>query len=303
LAARGVQNDMRFRNQERLEDAAPVVRPAAHGVAPIAAAAVTDPGTERVTPGELAQALTAIEQRRFAETMQRSDTVAIADALEELESDVSPEAVLRQVLLMRESRSVEPKQLARSQQNAVKLAAFVASACLTFVGAELFFRSAPAPQMQLPAPQYPTALMRMAPPAGTTVVNDDIHHAPIRRTLAEIADGHPFHAALGVGFIANNIGLVTLIDYGADPSNTAWMVLKFGGQAYLRAYTAPASDAVLRNSPVTLYAQPNIPGSPRAEQITVPIANLQSYGPTGGCIPSPFTALHLNPDAHLHDTW
>jgi hypothetical protein len=81
------------------------------------------------------------------------------------------------------------------------------------------------------------------------------------RTWAEVGEGEVVEAKPAVlrrllrGEPQGSPALVVR-DPGAHPRADAWLLVKHGGAAYLRGYTAPASARVLSQGTVRLYSFP-----------------------------------------------
>jgi hypothetical protein len=133
----------------------------------------------RVSPEELAAALSRLEARREQEAAQRKSTVPIGETLRELGIDRSPEEVLAEVEALRSAQRTAAKGQSLTVQKRLPFA--LAAACLfavslavTLVGVRQT-RLAPPPAMATPVMATPVMMepTRVQPTATAGDLNGD----------------------------------------------------------------------------------------------------------------------------------
>lgn len=271
--------------------------------APQAAASAAE---TRVTPQELADALTAIEARRAERARQIEGTIPIGEAVRQLGLEVAPDEILEEVRAQRTRQAaVEEAQTRRATRPKAQPRLWLWLAPLTlslfFIGLLRSMRSVPlAPQMAAPMVVSPVPASRQS----AILVVDVAGGQGVLRTLAEVGDGRPVRCGwtdamrLLPGGEAGNYGYMQ----GQEQSGPKrWQLIKHGGRIYLRGWLAlPMSEAALQTGAVTLYSAPPSQGATR---ITLPVETSRYQGGTFGGEPEQFQLAISSLDGHAGEKW
>ena len=242
----------------------------------------------RVTPEELAAAITALQIRKEGQP----GTIAIGDAVEELGLDVTPEEVLAEVQARRQAALKRTRQ---SRGQRFVLALGLAGVLLGLgVEGQFFLQKHPQPIIFKPVQAAATsAAIRPKPgmqsveatPDGQDFWIDD--HA-----LTQIFQKTPLTQIMAHRTQAN---------YG-EP----WHMIKHDGKVYLVAFTPPKSERQLEQNHVALYSGPPEGFTMTLENgqdnyiaVTVPIADVRLEDAQIYERAEKITVSNLHPDSHL----
>ncbi len=228
----------------------------------------------RVTPEELAAAVTALQIRKEGSP----GTIAIGDAVEELGLDVTPEEVLAEVQAKR--------QVAKPKRRRDYRALACAFACISVL---VFSRAIPAPN-RAGIPSEQPAQIQINP--NMLQVKDDTGR---QAYLSEVGNNHVFQCRMGGGH-------TTALDY--QPNNLTvpeWTLIKHDDQFYVRGWMPRVSDKVLKTDGV-FFSNDKNPQFPIA--VTFPIRGFKvcySTGDEDGQETLHATDIHL--DSHAYEKW
>ena len=236
----------------------------------------------RVTPEELAAAVTALQIRKEGQP----GTIAIGDAVEELGLDVTPEEVLAEV----QARRAKPKR--RRDYRALACA----FACVAMFGVGDIVAS-----QRYDAPQIATVSS-----VDTTQVD----------TLNEVEDEQQFFVDThGLRQIIEGIASSQVQVY-PDSQGIHWGIIKHNGKVYVQAYTFSTTERKLKSETADLYnSEDQVDEIIKADgereythetvKITLPIQSFhyEDSQITSGRPKAMITVTNIHPDNHLWDSF
>lgn len=240
----------------------------------------------RVTPTELADALAVMQARKEGDL----DTIALGDAVHDLNLDETPEDVLRVVQARREEVQRE-QATSRRKTKRTRWLALTAAMFAVFPVTHLL-RTHGQTHSASPAAIATPAVIAEALPEMQTV-------SAVPNEQEFYADAH----ALAQMFQKAPAEQIIVHRTQADPM---WSLIKHGGKIYLEAYTPPISENQLKQKHAVLYSVPldryaTLEGSKELfyRQAEVPLATLsledsQMKGPA-----EQITVSHIVPDSYL----
>jgi hypothetical protein len=207
----------------------------------------------RVTPEELAQALAAVESRRAEEQQREADTIALGDAILQLDLNVTPEELLAEMNRQRQERQqagVHKKQ--RRQRILVLGMALCASLLFNLLYiARSHVDVAPARAATV-TPGPPGALPNFPKlsqvPDGLTVFVD-------HETLSALASGTPENAVV--------VDARQYVD-----SRRLWRLVKHAGKVSVQAFISEADALSIANDREGLVYATDPTGSGAAFTLT-----------------------------------
>jgi hypothetical protein len=267
-------------------------------IAPHAAASAAE---TRVTPQELADALTAIEARRTERDRQIEGTIPIGEAVRQLGLEIAPDEILEEVRAQRTRQAaVEEAQTLRAAQPKARPRPWLWLVALVFAP---FFLYSLRSGTRVPPSPAATPVLSSSQQSAILVV-DEIGERGVLRTLAEIGDGRPVRCgwtdavSLLTGGEASSYGYME----GQEQSGPKrWRIIKHGGRIYLRGWLAlPMSEAALQTGAVTLYSAPS---SKEATPITLPVETSRYQGGTFGVEPEQIRLAISSLDKHAGEKW
>lgn len=249
----------------------------------------------RVTAEEFARAVARHQARREEAAQKLEGTVSLGDAVRELNIDITPEELLAEVQAARaEAQAVHAVPQARRRP---RWGLFAASAgLLAALAVSLYgLRQAVAPlpaDVQMSAATLSTVIPITAP--DTILVQDNSGKSPVLRTLQEIPNGVPVHCSL-----TQTDGHASLADF-SNPS-TAWTVIKYNGQVYVRGWIANMSRQAMHAGNVTLARRKELVSGAAPRPVSLALSGIQ-------CIPAQgndemIIAQKVQPDGHFDDRW
>ena len=236
----------------------------------------------RVTPEELAAAITRLEKRKDADARQTEGTVAIGEIVQQLGLEATPEEVLAEV---EKGRRKSPKKQSASPAKRLVLALGLTGILLGLVvdGAVLL-RVSDHPHGNDVQPTLPTSGLVVGDASGRLVM------------LSEVGDEQPVHSVL-----YNGSGQFEFIAYQPGyPSENTWTLVKHHGQVYVHGWTLKASKSVLEMDGTGVTATPS---SERQflTQITLPL-NAFNVAPTRSDAEE-FHAVNIHLDKYAWEKW
>ncbi len=232
--------------------------------------AQTQPAAQvRVTPEELAAAVTALQIRKEGQP----GTIAIGDAVEELGLDAYPEEVLKEVEAQRQSAQKRLRMTSRKR----KWLACLSLSLLCFSGFGIYSatgigsfddrRLMPGTQPYNLEPRT-LALVPATP-------------KPIVSTLAEAPDGRTLYCsphAIDVEAMSRNTQ-ETPLEIREPVTEMNWPVVKHGKDLYVRGWIrSPLSKAAAKLSDVEIYNEPSLPQLGATPQKVTLKLDLQTSG-------------------------
>ena len=259
-----------------------------HEDAPQAAPQTPPAAKVRVTPEELAAAVTALQIRKEGQP----GTIAIGDAVEELGLDVTPEEVLAEVQARRQAK---PKQLRSRAWDRAVLAlglggiALWGSFCLmpTYPFEDASTISSNMTTVTgVPSGETASTRIKVAP---NLMVGDASGKVMM---LSEAKDNQPVRCTLV------NSSTPEFIQYFPNDSGDSWTLIKHGDKLYVRGWILRLSPRVVRQYGVDVSRS-------RDANFVVPVTL-----PLKGFIVSPevgsnaeFHAVNVSFDQHAYEKW
>ena len=220
----------------------------------------------RVTPEELAAAVTALQIRKEGQ----SGTIAIGDAVEELGLDVTPEEVLAEVQARRQAAPKKKRQL-RGQSFVLALG--IAGVLLGLAVDSNVLTQAQSIQLVPGTEPY-----HLEP---RTLALAPVSSKPLIMTLAEAPDGKTVYCsphAIYVAAMSRNTQ-ETQPEIREPVTEMNWPVVKYGKELYVRGWIrSPLSKAAAKLSEVEVFNKPSVPQlGATPQQITLKL-DLQTSG-------------------------
>ncbi len=240
----------------------------------------------RVTPEELAAAVTALQIRKEGQP----GTIAIGDAVEELGLDVTPEEVLAEVQARRQTI---PRKRRSKLWDRLVVALGVSGILLwcSFFVVDYSSGSPSYNEQTVPTASYSSTFSVTPPPVHLTcspslVVADASGKLVM---LSEVGDNQPVTCALN----GNSLEQAT----GMEPNR--WTLIKHDGKVYLRGWMARTSTSVLEKDGADVSASQN--------SISVPVTLLISgfnFSETPQDFPGrDFHAADIHLDKYAYEKW
>ena len=185
------------------------------------------PDQHRVTPEELAKALAAVEARKEQSARETEGTIPIGEAVRQLGFDVTPDEVWAEVQAQRTQGRRGSRPRRRFRMMGLIMLPVV-------VGVGLVLARLPASKSDIPKPALPAALTASA----DLTVLDGIGPKRHLETLAEVPEDHPVQATMC------SCG----VEFGEyDSQENTWTLIKHSGRLYVRGWTLPMTEAVMRS--------------------------------------------------------
>jgi len=205
----------------------------------------------RVTPEELAAAVTALQIRKEGQP----GTIAIGDAVEELGLDVTPEEILQVVQGRRHTVHKQNGLIAGKRKWIISLSFTLL--CFTGLGAYSVVSNSYPDSSQLVPATTPYALepriLALDPAAPKQAIS----------TLAEAPNGRTVYcsvAAIETAAMSRNVQMGPQQEINQPVSQLNWPVVKHDKQLYIRGWVRmPLSKEAARISVVELFNKPNLP--------------------------------------------
>ena len=240
----------------------------------------------RVTPQELAAAITRLEARQG----ENEGTIPLGDAVQELGLNATPEELLREI----EAGRVQQKRQTRTHPtNAASVWTVFIIALSLFLLMAAYLRTAP-----VPAPPVSAVTAPAAPQAAPIGIPDHLlvrQHDGKMVMLSEVPDGQPVFCELA----ATETG-AKLADFA--PGDYHWTIVKHGGKVYVRGWIGDMSEAALRSTTVNVHALAQyVTSGIHPVPVTLPLDGFQS--PPGLTSDNMISATHVTPDEHLKEKW
>ena len=211
----------------------------------------------RVTPEELAAAITALQIRKEGQP----GTIAIGDAVEELGLDVTPEEVLAEV----RARQVTPSRKRLIRGRRFILALGVAGILLGIGVNSGMLTQAQSSQLVPGTDPYHVepSILALNPALPKPVVT----------TLAEAPDGKTVYCSVRGISVAETSRYTQEAQPEVNDAVTEmnWPVVKYGKDLYVRGWTRlPLSKEAAKIASVEIFNKPNLPQiGPNPQQVTV----------------------------------
>ena len=230
----------------------------------------------RVTPEELAAAVTALQIRKEGQP----GTIAIGDAVDELGLDVTPEEVLAEVQARRQAKPKKAQRL-RGQHFVLALGIVGVLLGLAVDGNGLLQMSH---RNDIAQPSSSLAYVTANP---DLMVEDNYG-----RTIAlnEAGDNQPVHCT----FDSQASMFGQYVPYGSS-----WTLIKHNGKLYVRGWMLKEPSELIKSNGIDLFQER---GHRPAIPVTVPLENL-SASRTQGDGDNQIRAENVTLDQHAWEKW
>ncbi len=246
----------------------------------------------RVTPEELAAAITRLEAKKDAGQRNLEGTVAIGEVVQQLGLDATPEEVLDEVLAGRAQVVPADKRLSSRKRLVLALTAGVA-----FVGLVAWTTS--------PKSDNSSAINAM-PESPTTYVTalkaTPVHITPYPNLgvgdtsgngflLSEVGDNQPTHCI----YDGN-----TFQGYSFDAINNgqSWTLIKHDGKVYVRGWIRKTSPKAMRANGIDISTWNS---SGFVVPVTLPTDGFKVMPNSGSSVQ--FHAVDIHTDEHAYEKW
>jgi hypothetical protein len=259
----------------------------------------------RVTPDEFSAAVAEIQKRKAEEERILADTVQVDEVVRDLNLDVSPEEILKEVEAQRKARAAAamPKT-PRPPRSFAPLVEEVQ----TQVATRGFFRSKKQRDAVVGWISTVALIVVVGNVLGNNVSND--FFSQINALIGSDAVSAPLTSYnFAKPAAIDNDQLNSLIN-GADPSKVTimkngdldsnWTIEKLGSKYYIWAWV---DGNQLSSSVITLYNDEDDVPEHNDEKLTVPTSSLSGSFVSGAGENSSIAVKNLKLDEQAHDAW
>lgn len=246
----------------------------------------------RVTPEELAAAITRLEAKKDAHQRQADSTVAIGDVVEQLGLDATPEEVLAEVEAER-TRQTIPQHKRLSPSRRLRILTAIGAALVGFsiweISPYLAGNTIPSnpTQTTINSPFVPTAIE-----PNRILVNPDLLVGDASGKLvllSEVGNNQSVHCTYNNGRFQQ---------YSPNSASTIWTLIKLDGRLYVRGWLPKMSPKVLQSEGADVSA---VKGNEFTVPITLPLRGVSVLEGAGG--DAEFHALNIHLDKHAYEKW
>lgn len=258
----------------------------------------------RVTPEELAAALSRLEAQKEAGQRQADGTIPLGEAVQELGLNTTPEELLQEIEAGR--ARFQENHLQTPWPQAKRMRVGIACALALLLSGGMVFSvhpSAPAPSAAiLPA----TAIVLPAAQATPKTISLDPNLLVITASgklvmLSEVGDNQPVQCFY-------NDDDRSFQSYSSENPTVrkSWTLIKHSGQVYVRGWIGPISDQAMRKYGVYIGTWESDlidsdPSHTSHNQITIPLNGFQIG--SGGRSDMEFHAVNIHLDKHAYEKW
>lgn len=236
----------------------------------------------RVTPEELAAAVTALQIRKEGQP----GTIAIGDAVEELGLDVTPEEVLAEVQARRTRQEHTGKRLSTTKFFGLTLIAGVALIGLTAW-------SISSSEQGISTSNAPVAVPVVAPTHILAEPNLIVGDASGKiMMLSEARDNQPVRCTLV------NSSTPEFIQYFPSDSVNSWTLIKHGNKIYVHGWILRLSPSVVRQYGVDVSRSRD---ANFVAPVTLPLEGFTVSPEVGSN--AEFHAVNIHLDKHAYEKW
>lgn len=240
----------------------------------------------RVTPEELAAAISRLDARKDANQRHADATIPIGEAVQQLGLEATPEEILAEVRTVRASK---PKRRLGLRAR-LGVAALVV---LSLMGGEAVYSFYGPPWGWISRPADETVTFTSAPVATP----GRIQLAPSLLVgsgsgkmllLSEVGDDQPIHCGYGGGAFQQY----------SPGASTAWTLIKHGGKVYVRGWTLDMSPVVLAKAGADVST---VGDAHFRVPITLPVSGFTVVTDAGS--DTLFHAVNIHLDKHAYEKW
>jgi len=237
----------------------------------------------RVTPEELATAITRLEAHKDSTQRNLEATVAIGDVIQQLGLDASPEDILAEVERER-ARKLSSNKKPRTFRKRLRLSLITGVAIIGFTFGWRLIPNFSGNHSTNVATAPMVTLISLNPNLRVRDVSGKIE------MLSEVGDNQP------VLCIYDNLSSQFL---NFVPNNgAAWTLIKHGNRIYVRGWLFPVSNKVMQTDGADVAANRDADYS---LSVTLPVDSIKVLQPTGGI--NVFHAQDIHLDNHAYEKW
>ena len=240
----------------------------------------------RVTPEELATAISRLEARKDANQRHSDGTISIGDAVQQLGLEATPEEVLAEVQAARAQQTTPAKKRPTHRQRL----ALLSGMGLGLIGLVGWWSIPHVAESQTPATT--TLLAPQAAPKPISLDPNLMVQDASRKLvmLSEIGENQPVEC-----YYDYSSG--SFQSYTPQNSGFSWTLIKHGGQVYVRGGMPRMSEQALQKNgaDITWDAESNPP-------VTLPLNGFQVIAGEGD-EKDGFHAVNIHLDKHAYEKW
>jgi hypothetical protein len=240
----------------------------------------------RVTPEELATALSRIEARKDAGQRHADGTIPIGEAMQQLGLEATPEEVLAEVQVGRRLATTQKKRPTHRQRLA--LLSGIGLGIIVLVG----WWSVPHPDASQALPTVSATLSppQTAPKPISLDPNLTVGDASDKIVvLSEVGDNQPVRCYYGDG---------SFQPFSVDGSGASWTLIKHSGRVYVRGLMPRISGQALQRDGTDIST---LDSSGFVVPITLPLNGFQVMPEVGSNVE--FHAVNIRLDKHAYEKW
>ena len=251
----------------------------------------SQPASEvRVTPEELAAAITHLEAQKDSHQRQADGTVAIGDVVEQLGLNTTPEEILVEIEAGRRTQAFQRgTRMSLKQRLGLLVTAGLLFTGLVVVEVRSEFAGSPTPRNDASAAIVTPSFV---PQPHRMLVNPDLLVGDASGKLvllSEVGDNQPVHCTYNSGRFQQ---------YNPGSASATWTLVKYDGQLYVRGWLLKMSPKVLQTEGADVSA---VKDSEFTVPITLPLKGVSVLEGAGG--DTKFHALNIHLDKHAYEKW
>lgn len=239
----------------------------------------------RVTPEELATAVSRIEARKDTDQQRADGTIPIGEAVQQLGLAVTPEEVLAEVQAARAQQAMRKKSPSPRRRLALMLGVGIG-----MVGLVGWWSIPPANQGQAP----PVATLTVPQAAPKHILLDPNLLVGDRTgelvMLSEVGDDQPVRCRYFGGFF---------LQFSSENNSELWELVKHDGKVYVRGRILKMSPKVFSSEGADVTTVDNDPAF--SVPLTLPLKGFDVVPGVGNYIE--FHAVNIHLDKHAYEKW
>ena len=247
----------------------------------------------RVTPEELAAAITRMDASKDVNDRQTDGTFAIGDVVEQLGLNATPEEILLEVESGRRTEFLlRGTRMTVKQRSGVMLAAGVLIASFIAMQIGSVIVSSPISDTDVSRAAAVPHFVPAATDLHRILVNPDLLVGDASGKLvllSEVGDGQPVHCTYNNGRFQR---------YSIDSTFATWTLVKYNGRLYVRGWLLKMSPKVLQSEGADVSA---VNSSEFTVPITLPLKGVSILKGASGDTEFHAQSIHL--DRHAYEKW
>jgi len=240
----------------------------------------------RVTPEELATALSRIEAKKDAGQRHVDGTIPIGEAMQQLGVDTTPEEVLAEVQAIRQ----EPRKAEKRRPSSRQRLALLSGAGLGLIGLVGWWSVPHAAENQTPSSVAVTLPTPQAAPKPISLDPNLLVYTASHKLvmLSEVGDSQPVECLYSEG---------SFHPFDINDPRPSWTLIRHGSLMYVQGWLPHMSSQALQRDgiDVSTWSQPeNIP-------VTLPLNSFQVV--PDSIDTAKFHAVNLHLDKYAYEKW